>query len=171
MKKSIIILLALLLVTSSIFAVTNEGDTQENTINITAPVAGYTLFGVTSDPVDWNNLQSRALFESSTQSSIETEIDILDLANPTGIGYVSGINNTHSDVTIKTTTTDLVSGDDVIGISVASSYQFQIPGAADSKIGILQSQLIKIKETNKGNAAKAPAGNYSATVTISLTSN
>ncbi len=169
MKKTILILVAILLVTSSLFAaVTSE--TGDKKIVITAPVAAYTVFGVTSSPVDYNNFKSKALFESAVQDTIETEIEILDLSGNVDVGYVAGINNTKNAISLYISTTDLVSGSDIIPIKVVTNYA-AIPGAADSKIGTLSSKLLQITESTPGASALAPAGDYEATLTISLTSN
>ena len=165
MKKSIVILTALLLITSSLFAAVS--DDSNKTIVIKAPVEGYALFGVTSSQVDYTNFKSRALFESAVDSTIDTEIEILDLSKAVPVGYVSGINNTHNKVSLYISTSNLKSGDDESGLKVVTNYA-SIPGSSDSKIGVLNSTLLEVTEKVPGAAALAPAGSYEATLTISL---
>jgi len=168
MKKSILILTSLLLIASSLFAAVS--DDSNKTIVIKAPVEGYALFGVTSSQVDYTNFKSRALFESAVESTIDTEINILDLSKSVSVGYVSGINNTKNKVSLYVSTSDLKSGDDVIGLKVVTNYA-SIPGSSDSKLGSLQNTLLQVTEKVPGAAALAPAGSYEATLTVSLTSN
>ena len=111
------------------------------------------------------------MFESAVESTIEKEIAILDLKDAVDVGFVSGINNTASSVSLSVTTSDLKSGNNVIGLKVVSSFQVSIPKSSNSQFGTLKNSILQIKEKTPGAAALAPAGKYEATVTIALTSN
>ena len=168
MKKTIVILSILLIATTAMFATVVDGN---KSIIIKAPVEGFAIFGVSTSSVHYTNFKTKALFENAVQTTIEKEIAILDLKNDVAVGYLSGINNTASAVSLYVTTSDLVSGNNTIGLKVVNSYSSSIPGSSDSKFGTLENTILKIKETTPGAAALAPAGKYEATVTISLTSN
>ncbi|NCB01423.1 MAG: hypothetical protein EOM67_04545 [Spirochaetia bacterium] len=163
MKKTILILTALLLLTTSVFAEDNN-----KYILISAPVAEYTVFGVSPAKIDYDYFKSKALFESAIKTSIDKEINILDLKGPVDVGYVSAINNTQKTVSVFISTSDLTSGKNTIGLKVITNYD-KIPAAANSKFGILRGTLLQIQEKTPGASALAPAGKYEATVTISLT--
>ena len=164
MKKTILILLVLVLATFSLTA--SIGD---KSIIIKAPVEGFTVFGVSSEKVIDANFKTQALFESAVKTSVEKEINILALKDAVDVGYLSAINNRSNKVSLYISTSNLVSGSNTIAIKVMDNYE-DIPASANSKYGTLKNTLLQIKETVPGAAALAPAGRYEATVTISLTS-
>lgn len=164
MKKTILILLVLILATFTIIAADSD-----KTIEIKANVAEYSVFGVSLTELSHDTFKSVALFESAIKSSVEKSIDILDLKGRVGVGYVSGINNTSNAVKIFVTTSDLVSGNNTIGLKVVSAYNVFIPAASNSEYGKLKNSLLVVQEKIPGTAALAPAGSYEATLTVSLT--
>ncbi len=166
MKKQIILLLILTLVTFSIVAAEND-----KSIVIKSNVPEYSSFGVSLDELSYDVFKSQELFEGAVETSVEKSIDILSLKDRVTVGYVSGINNTSSSVRMYVTTTDLVSGNNTIGLRVVSAYNVFIPSSSNSRYGILRNSPLVVQEKASGSAALAPSGSYEATLTISLTAN
>ncbi len=172
MKKTIAILLVLLLAGLSIFATETPVASTEDpaTILVKSKVADFSAFGVTLEKITHSNaFNSIVEFQEKVSSSVSKTVSMLELKDPTLVGYLSGINNTATPVALTVSVGDLASGTNSIELKLQASATF-IPAAASSKFGTLKDFPIKVQEKTAGKAALAPAGTYSATVTISLTS-
>jgi len=168
MKKTIAILLILALATFGLFAVVDNTKTDA-TILVNSVVAGYSAFGVSENEVIENGFRSIALFEDSVSSSVDKTVDMLLLGNYVDVGFLSGINNTATAVILGITIAPMVSGNDTVAMLV-SPVSAEIAASASSRFGTLENIVIKVKEATEGTAVLAPAGDYSTTVTINLTS-
>ena len=168
MKKSIAILLILVLATVGLFAAV-DNDKKDATIKINALVNDYSAFGVSKTAVVENGFKSIALFQKSVSSSVDTKVEMLDLHSSVKVGFLSDINNTTGKVKLSITIADLVSDNGKIAMLV-SPTEATIAPSASSKFGTLQNTLIQVKEKETGAAALAPAGTYTTTITISLIS-
>ncbi len=166
MKKSIAILLILVLATVGLFAAV-DNDKKDATIKINALVNDYSAFGVSKTAVIENGFRSIALFQGSVSSSVDKSVDMLALGSFVDVGFLSGINNTASAVNLSITIADLVSGTDTVAMLVSPTTT-SIAASADSKFGTLRNTVISVKEATTGAAVLAPAGSYSTTVTIHL---
>ena len=171
MKKSIAILLVLVLASVGLFAVvaapTVDNDTKSATINITTNVPDYSSFGVSLNKVESGSFKSIATFQDAVKTSVDTKVEMLSLHTYVEVGFLSGINNTKSEVELSVTIGDLVSGKDSVAMLVSPSSA-TIKHASNSKFGTLQNESIQVKEATSGAAALAPAGTYTTTVTIAL---
>ena len=167
MKKSIAILLILTLATFGLFAAVDNAKTDA-TIKINSLVTSYSAFGVSTNVVIENGFKSIALFEKSVSSSVDKTVDMLALGSYVDVGFLSGINNTSTAVELGITIADMVSGTDTVAMLVSPTAATIAPSAS-SKFGTLKNTVIKVKEATTGAAVLAPAGTYSTTVTISLT--
>jgi hypothetical protein len=171
MKKTITILLVLVIGMVGVFAAASSGlplSTETSTVDVTSTVTQFALFGVTADTVVDANFASQALFSSAVNTNIGKDIGMLALSSPVEVGKLSGINSLDTAVSLAITTTDLVSGSNSIGLTVSPESE-SILAAASSAFGTLKNTSITLVETTTGAAALAPSGDYSATVTIGLT--
>ena len=168
MKHSIAILLVLVIATFGLFAdSTVNNDKKDASINITSKVSEYSSFGVSLERIGSDSFKSIAMFQDAVQSSVDTDVDMLSLNSFVGVGFLSGINNTQSEVKLTVAIGELISGNDSVAMVVSPTSAIITP-AKDSKFGTLQNSLIQVKEATTGAAALAPAGDYTTTVTISL---
>jgi len=171
MKKTIAILLVLVIGMAGVWADASSGlpgSTDESVINLTTTVAQFALFGLSENAVAEANFATKALFEEAVSTSIDKAIDMLSLANPLEVGKLSGINNTDVPVSLTISTTPLTSGSNTIALKVIDGSA-TISASASSAFGVLKNKAIMVQEDVPGAAALAPAGNYTATVTIQLT--
>jgi hypothetical protein len=172
MKKTIAILLVLVIGMVGVFAAASSGlplSTETSTIDVTSTVTQFALFGVTADTVLDANFASQALFSGAVNTTITKEnFDMLTLASAVEVGKLSGINSLATPVSLTITTTDFVSGSNSIGLTVSPESE-SILAAASSAFGTLKNTSITLVETIPGAAALAPSGDYSATITIGLT--
>ncbi len=166
MKKSIAILLILILAGFGLFAAVDNTKTDA-TIKINSLVTSYSAFGVSTVAVSKDGFKSIANFQKEAKTSIDTGVDMLKLFEDVSVGFLSGINNTSSAVTLYITIEDLVSDSAKVPMTVPPEKTI-IAASAKSEFGTLQNTVIKVKETTPGTAALAPAGKYTTTVTISL---
>jgi len=167
MKKTLAILLVLVLAGFGLFAVvTTDGPTK---IVMNSVVDEFIAIGVSPARLVTDDFVSLETYLSKASSSIDTNITMLDLKDNTLVGFVSGVNNSKKTISIYLSTTALTSGTDSVGLTMVTNYT-AIPGSKDSKFGILQGTQIFVKENTTGAAAKAPAGTYTGTITVSLTS-
>lgn len=169
MKKSIAILLVLVLASFGLFAVvaTTPSVDDNASINIYSKVSDFSAFGVSTLEIDKDGFKSIAKFLDAVNSSIDTKVNMLELNSFVNVGFLSGINNTAGAVNLTISIKDLVSGVNAVAMEV-SPNKTTIDASKNSKFGTLQNTVIKVKEANSGSAALAPAGIYSTTVTISL---
>jgi len=172
MKKSIAILLVLVIATFGLFAMVAADPTIDNeknpsTINIYTNVQQFSAFGVSTLEVPRDGFKSIAKFQGSVKSSIDTKVEMLDLHSFVDVGFLSGINNTAAEVNLFITIKDLESGDNAVAMEV-SPRRATIDASKKSAFGTLRNTVIKVKEAKAGSAALAPAGEYSTIVTISL---
>lgn len=171
MKRTITIFFLVLLLGTALFAdATSNGPAK---IKVSTLVQEFTVFGVSSTsllPADYTSL---ANFSGAISSSINADVDMLQLGDEVLVGYLSAINSTKKTISLYIATTALATGpdpnDNRVGIHVRPNY-YAIPPAKESKYGILESSTIKVIETTKGAALKAPAGTYTATIRITLVS-
>jgi len=169
MKKTIAILLILTITGFGLFAAV-DNDKNPATINITTIIADYSAFGVSTLEVLPAGFRSIAAFEGSASSSINATVPMLSLSSYVPVGFLSGINNTKAAVNLGITIADLKSGSDTVEMLV-SPASATIAASANSNFGTLRNTIISVKEATSGKAALAPAGTYTTTVTITLTSN
>jgi len=171
MKHSVAILLVLVLASFGLFAMVAapsvDNEKTDASINITSNVSDFSAFGVSTGKVESESFSSIANFQNAVLSSVDTKVDMLNLHSFVDVGFLSGINNTKSNVDLTITIKDMVSGDDSVAMLV-NPTKATIAPSKDSKFGTLQNTLIQVKEYSAGSAALAPAGEYSTTVTISL---
>ena len=172
MKHTIAILLVLVLASVGLFAMvasdpTVNNDKNASTINIYTNVREFSAFGVSTLEVDRDGFKSIAKFQDAVTSSIDTKVDMLNLHSFVDVGFLSGINNTASNVDLFISIDDLVSGDNAVAMEV-SPRRATIDASKKSAFGTLRNTVIKVKEAKVGSAALAPAGTYRTTVTISL---
>ena len=168
MKKTIAILLILILAGFGLFATVVNNDKDPASIKVSSEVAQYSSFGVSLKTISNHDVTSIARFEKAVSSSIDKDVDMLKLYGNLEVGFLSGVNNTKNPITLAISISDLVSGDNAVAMEVESSEEI-IPGAKNNAFGVLQNARIKIHEKVRGTAALAPAGNYKATITINLT--
>jgi len=167
-KHTIAILLVLVLASVGLFATpTENNDKNAATVNITSNVSEYSAFGVSLKKVESGSFNSIATFQDAVQSSVANTVDMLNLHDFVAVGFLSGINNTKSEVKLTVTIDELVSGKDTVAMLVSPASATITP-AKDSKFGTLVNSLIQVKEATSGAAALAPAGEYTTTVTIAL---
>jgi len=166
MKKSIAILLILVLAGFGLFAAVDNGK-DDATIKINSVVAGYSAFGVSSALVADNGFKSIVAFEGSVASSVNKSVDMLTLGSYVDVGFLSGINNTAAIVNLTITIADMVSGTDTVAMLVSPTTA-SIAASSNSKFGTLKNTIISVKEATTGAAVLAPAGTYTTTVTIAL---
>ncbi len=172
MKKTIAILLVLVIAASGIFAIPADSpeDKKDSSINITTKVEDFSAFGVSLARLDASSFNSIASFQGSVQSSVDNDtVKMLDLNKFVEVGFLSGINNTKSPVKLFISIEPLKSGDNQVDL-ILNEYTTSIESADKSKFGTLQNHSIKVMEKTAGDAALAPAGEYSTIVTISLKS-
>ena len=170
MKKTIAILLVLVLATAGLFAMVAlppVDEAKKSTINIYSSVQDFSAFGVSTLEVKKDGFKSIANFQDAVNSSIDAKVDMLDLHSFVQVGFLSGINNTAGNVNLSISIENLVSGDNSVEMEVYPTRQV-IEASKNSRFGTLENQIIKVKEAKRGAAALAPAGKYSTTVTISL---
>jgi len=168
MKKYIAILLVLVLAGVGLFATPGTLSEGPSTIKLQSVVGKFSAFGVSSTSLLPADFASLATFVGKMKSSIIASVTMLDLNAATPVGFVAGVNNASAPVNLYISTTPLTSGSDSVLIHVLPTHA-QIPKKADSKFGILQSTQITVHEKISGAAARAPAGTYTATITIKLT--
>jgi len=172
MKKSIAILLVLVLASFGLFAMVAAdpsvgNNKRDSSINIYSNVSDFSAFGVSTREINKDGFKSIAKFQAAVNSSIDTKVDMLDLNSFVNVGFLSGINNTAGAVNLTISIKDLVSVNNAVAMEV-SPTRTTIDASKNSKFGTLQNTVIKVKEAKSGSAALAPAGRYSTTVTISL---
>jgi len=165
MKKTLAILIILLLAGTGLFADVDDTKTPSK-INITSEVAQYSSFGVSLTTINNHDVSSIERFERAVSSSISVTVDMLYIYGDKVIGYLSGLNNTKSPVKLELSITDLVSGNNAVPMIIIDP-EATIPAATNNAYGLLWSVPVKIKEKVGGSGRLAPAGNYQATITIS----
>ena len=165
MKKTLAILLILIFAGFGLFAaVDTNGPTK---ITMKSVVDEFIAIGVSSSRLALTDFASLETYLNKANSTVETDINMLDLSSNTLVGFVSGVNNSKKTISVYLSTTDLTSGSDRVGLSMVTNYT-SIPSSKDSKFGVLQGTQIFVKENTAGAAAKAPAGTYRGTITVSL---
>ena len=166
MKKSIAILLILTLAGFGLFAAV-DNTKNDATIKISSTVENYSAFGVSTLEVKEDGFVSIANFQGAVESSVDTKVDMLTLHSFVPVGFLSGINNTTGAVNLTISIDKLASGNDNVAMLISPTTA-TIKASANSKFGTLKNTVITVKEATTGAAALAPAGTYSATVTIAL---
>lgn len=164
-KKPAILLIALLLGTGLFAAATEKGTAK---IHVSSLVAEFSLFGVSSTrllPVAYTSI---ANFSDAVSASIDSTVVMTDLGSDTPVGYVAALNNTKKPLNIYLAASPLTNGTDRVLIHVTPTH-FNIPKAAESKFGILESSTIYLREKTPGAALRAPAGEYTSTIRITVT--
>jgi hypothetical protein len=168
MKKTLSILLVLALAGFGLFAaVTTDGPAK---IKMNSIVDEFIAIGVSSARLAYDDFVSLDTYLDKANSTIDTDINMLDLSSNTSVGFVSGVNNSKKTISIYLSTTALTSGSDKVGLTMVTNYT-TIPGSKESKFAFLQGTEIFVKENTPGAAARALAGTYTGTITIKLDSN
>ncbi|MDY0287495.1 MAG: hypothetical protein RBR15_01575 [Sphaerochaeta sp.] len=166
MKKTTAILLIALLLGTGLFAVATEKGPAK--IHVSSLVAEFSLFGVSSARLLPAAYTSIANFSKAVSASISSTVVMTQLGDQVLVGYVAALNNTKVPLNIYLAATPLSNGTDSVLIHVTPTH-YNIPKAADSTFGILESSPIHIKEKTPGAAQRAPAGEYASTIRITLT--
>lgn len=175
MKKTISILLVLVLAGASLFAMVaaapEQGEqTDPVAIQLETRVKQISAFGLSKVALEASDFLSVKKFTSAIKPEIKQNIEMLDLDKFVDVGFLSGINNTRGKIALYVTVSDLVSRNDNNRVSLdVRPDQKHIPAAANNAFGVLDNVVIKVKELVDGSAALAPAGLYTGTITISLT--
>lgn len=180
MKKTIAILLILVLAGFGLFATGVDGSTQANkaTINLTTAVTGRALFGVSTNKLADGKFADWETFTNAVAANIATEIaDIDDLKEKQTIGWLSGFNNTTNTVFLSASATNLTrtgaaATDPSIELELnvdtaTAGASIQLPGATSGVRGKLDSLKIRVK----GDAVQiglAPVGTYTSTITFTV---
>ena len=168
MNRRLLTLLIITLISIGLFADTPVTSTDQATIKIASTVEPFVLFGVSAEEVMGNEAYSSyANFNNAFSSTITVDKPMLSFEEAVVVGYVAAINNTRTQMTLIITTSDLTNGTDTVPLGIAGNSQRTIPKASKNELGVLRTGPISVKAWN-GRAAKAPAGTYTATVTISL---
>lgn len=186
MKKTIAILLVLVIGMVGVWAANVNLSTLASsgtaTVNINTAVVGKALFGLSVEPFGTTEtpFASPAAFEAETsiKDSIDytnTDMSVFAVTSGNGpiVGYLHGITN-RTAVTLKVAISSFTDGDATTPYTIpllATVSNLVIPGvAADNKPGILKDSPIAVKITDLAVYNAAPAANYTATVTISVSS-
>ncbi len=170
MKKTIAILLVLVIATFGLFAKPTDTpeDMKDASIHILTKVDDFSAFGVSLKELAPESFTSIASFQKDVQSSVsKDDVNMLDLNNFVEVGFLSGINNTKSKVELSLSVNPLKSENNEVDL-VLNVTKASINHAANSQFGTLVNQSIQVKEKTTGAAALAPAGEYKTDVTISL---
>ena len=173
MKKTIAILLVLVIGMTGVFAAGVDGLTDDNTatINLTVSVDEVALFGVSEAALVAADYLSTAAFTAKVNSTMNVATQAMTgFKSAKHIGYLSGINNSLGPVTLDITTTPFTSetaSSASIGLTVSPTTATIV--AANSNLGTLASTSITIVETTAGSIDLAPAADdYTATITITV---
>ena len=134
MKKTIAILLVLVIGMVGVFASGEEGSEEggeativlsgEATIVLSTTVAQFASFGVhaystgTGAGLGAADFISKLAFEGKVSSSISESVDMLTLDELVPVGFLSGINNTSGDVTLYITVSPLTDGTNSVPLLV-----------------------------------------------------
>jgi hypothetical protein len=164
MKKTIAILLVLVIGMAGVFAADATIPANTADIVVNASVVNQALFGVSGEALLETAFDSIDAFSAAIVDSLS--VTTQPLANfkattevPDGpiVGYLSGINNTGTTVNLGITTIALT-------VSPATS---QISAAA-GQLSTLENVAISLTETTPGSIDLAPAADYQATITITV---
>lgn len=169
MKKITAILLVLVLAGFGLFAAVDHTK-SDATIKVETVVADFSAFGVSSLAIGDDAFKTTAAFQGAVSSSVDTTIAMLSLTDYVLVGHLSGINNTAAAVTLGLSVEPLTSGSNTVDLTLSTTEQV-IPASANSAFGTLKNTPVKVKEATTGAAALAPAGTYTTTITITLTTN
>jgi len=179
MKKTIAILLVLIIAGVGLFAAAEDGTILTNTaiIRIETEATGRALFGVSSSALttqfsDWSSFNNAV-----TDDLLVTALaDIDDFLTPRGIGWLSGFNSTNTAFSLSATAAPLTDGTYTIPLTlylggvVTTTAKTVVPGVTGGIRGKLDSRQVQVK----GNAAQiglAPVGTYTSTITFEVVSN
>lgn len=168
MKRTTAFLAIVLLIGSGLFAATQTGPAK---IKVSSVVTDFTVFGVSLFPLLPTDYTSLVNYSNAASSSIDSSVTMVELDGEVTVGYLSAINNTKKTIMLYVATTALTTGDGPndsrVGLHVRPN-NYKIPPAKDSKYGILESSPLRIIETTKGAAKRAPAGTYTAIIRVTL---
>ncbi|MDY0289710.1 MAG: hypothetical protein RBR15_12865 [Sphaerochaeta sp.] len=180
MKKTIAILLVLILAGFGLFATGVDGSVLDNkaTIKLTTAVTGRALFGVSESKLGDGKFADWETFTNAVADNITTAIaDIDTLKEKQTIGWLSGFNNTDSMVYLSASATNLtrtgaVATDPSIELELnvdtaVAGASIQLPGATGGVRGKLDSLKIRVKG-NEEQIGLAPVGTYTATITFTV---
>ncbi|MDY0287494.1 MAG: hypothetical protein RBR15_01570 [Sphaerochaeta sp.] len=144
--------------------------TGENRFAVRAEIFPFASFGLSSTAVEPFNFFSKALFEQAVSKSLVVQVDLPSLANEVPVGYLSGINNTNAVVELSLDASLMVSSNNsYLAIQVKPNHII-IPAARVTEFGLLENAVITIQEREAGASQRAPAGKYTAIITISIKS-
>ena len=186
MKKTIAILLVLVIAMAGVWAadvnLSTPASSGTATVNITTEVVGKALFGLSVAPFGetMTPFASPVAFEAEplildTIEYSNTDMSVFAVSSGNGqiVGYLHGITN-RTAVTLGVAISSFTDGDATTPYTIpllATVSNLVIPGvAADNKPGILKDSSIAVKITDLDVYNAAPAANYTATVTISVSS-
>lgn len=184
MKKTIAILLVLVLAGVGLFATTGAETNASNTIVLTTSVAAESYFGVSEGVIEASSFLSTAAFvaDENVVSTITVASQPMsnfkataEAANGPIVGYLSGINNTTAKVYlgigIGSFASSTLTGETPIALTVTpdtTTARQEIP-AASTILGTLKNVPIRVRETTAGSIDLAPAAeDYSATITVTV---
>jgi hypothetical protein len=174
MKKTIAILLVLVIGMAGVFAADATIPANTADIVVNASVVNQALFGVSGEALLETAFDSIDAFSAAIVDSLS--VTTQPLANfkattevPDGpiVGYLSGINNTGTTVNLGITTTDFTSTSATPIALTVSPATSQISAAA-GQLSTLENVAISLTETTPGSIDLAPAADYQATITITV---
>ena len=178
MKKTIAILLVLVIAMAGVFAATSAE------VEITTTVTEFTHIGITDKDTDAlvaTAFDSSGDFTGAVESEVvytDEDFATLDVfETETLIAHVWGITNTiAADLTITISTNGFVGQTDATSIiplklnGVDDTTTMTLPKAVGGALGVLNSSNeLSIIEKTTGSIALAPAQAYVATITIEIT--
>ena len=183
MKKTIAILLVLVLAGAGLFAETTtftagsvdglSPSTAAANINLTTTVANQVLFGlsVAGSNIDSTAKDSFTIFSQKAKSIINiTDTTLEQFRSAKEIGRLSGLSNLSTAVTLYLSTPGFETADvttPIIPLTLSIDTA-TIPAATAGILGFLDSAVIEAHVTTSTQIDLAPAATYTATVKISI---
>lgn len=172
MKKTIAILLVLVIAGVGLFAAGVEGAlTNTATIKVTTSVAGIALFGVSSDALVAADYADATTFTEKVSDTVTKNFtNINDLKTEQTVGYLSGFNSTNASVNLTVGISTLAHTTNMsatpLTLTVSPTVNQVVPAATTVR-GILESVAIKVTGVT-AEIDLAPAGSYESTITFTV---
>jgi hypothetical protein len=176
MKKTIAILLVLVIGMAGVFAVEAIPNTASDnaTITINTDVAAYAAFGLTSSTataLTKSAVASLSAFNTATEDTVAfNSTDMNDFVVGPTVGYLHGISNYLQAITLNITVDPFTTTDDAnasIPLTV-SPTTYDIPAVSEGVRGYFLNQPITVT-ADLNDVDTAPASNeYTSTVYITV---
>lgn len=177
MKKTIAILLVLVLAGTGLFAAAVDATVGETaTITVKTKVDGTALFGVSKNALVVADYLKASTFSSKVKSNVTKNFgNINNLKTEQTVGYLSGFNSTLSDVYIGVGISTLVNqdpGNTATPLTLTLNVDTTTERFKIAKAGAVRGTLSSVEITVIGNEAAidlAPQGQYLSTITFTIT--